>query len=174
MRHAFDKDGYFEWLVRQIDGYSYEHSEMFAVLKYLNQIAFEETHPLDKNRILDCIEMRREYDDEASERSVKRRSVTVLEVLVRLSIDIETDITGVPGDEAPEIWFWQFVENLGLDEESTYEDCVSIVSSWLSGHISASGNGSPFVLHHRSGIDMRTKDVWNAAMMYVNEKIRYW
>lgn len=182
MRHdKFDWSGYFEWLVEAID--DGEHDDMLPVLSYLwkKEFIWENLNDLDRNRAMDGALLREEYADEYDcyiEEEDLEEPCSVLEMFVRLAIDIENNVTGVPGEERPDIWFWRFLENLGIDDRCTgrgyskaYLD--QAIDTWLSGNISKSGKRSPFRTHSRS-IDMREKDIWMQAMAMVNDTIRYW
>lgn len=177
----FDWSGYFEWLVEQVnDG---EHDDMLPVLSYLykKEFKWENLHRLDSNRAIDGIQMREEYADEFNtpfKDEDKEEPCSVLEMLVRLCINIEAYVTGVPGEERPDIWFWEFLDNLGIDRrcegrgyDKHYLD--QIIDRWLEGKITKHGKHSPFPVRHGGG-DMREKDIWMSAMAYVNERMRYY
>jgi len=180
MRHdRFDWSGYFEWLVNQID--DGEHEDFLPVLSFLWKKEFRWHNALDRGRAADGIKLREEYADEYDiywDEEVEEEPCSVLEMLIRLCLDIENNVTGVPGEERPDIWFWEFLENLGIDERCTgrgydkgyLDHCID---TWLRGNISTNGKHSPFPIHRR-GVNQKHKDMWMQAMAYVNERMRYW
>ena len=181
MRYGFDWAGYFDWLVEAVRGNDEEHVDMIPILDYLYDKRFEWEHPLDRNRVADALLMRRDYADETGSpypADVKKKDCSVLEVLVRLAMDIENHITGDPENPQPEIWFWQWLENLGIDERCCGEGyderyLEQQIDNWMEGNITSRGKGGPFRLRHPSG-DMRNKDMWGQCMAYINEVERYW
>lgn len=130
MRHdKFDWSGYFEWLVDLVD--DGEHDDMLPVLSYLWKKEFDYSNlkPLDKNRASDGIALREHYAENYNckiTRADLEEPCSVLECLVRLSIDIEAHVTGIPGEERPDIWFWKFSKTSGstngVKEEDTTKD----------------------------------------------------
>lgn len=182
MRHdKFDWSGYFEWLVSFTD--DREHEDMLPVLSYLWRKEFDWSglNSLDRNRAMDGVQQREEYAEEFNciiKEEDLEEPCTLLEMFVRLSRDIENNVTGVPGKERPDIWFWRFLKNLGIDERCTgkgyskhYLD--QVVDKWLKGGITKHGKNSPFPVRYCDG-DMRQKDIWMCAMAYVNDVMRYW
>lgn len=177
----FDWSGYFDWLVEQVnDG---DHDDMFPVLLYLHKKEFDWSRlkSKDENRASDAVLLRIRYADEYDlpcDDEDLDVPPSVLEVLVRLAIDLESNVMGIPGEERPDIWFWEWLENLEIDERCTgkgfdkgYLD--NRIDTWLKGDISRTGKRSPFPLYH-SHVNQKSKDIWSQCMAYVNEKIRYW
>lgn len=177
----FDWSGYFEWLVDWID--DGEHDDMLPVLSYLHKKDFDWSRlkKIDENRASDAVLLRVRYADEFDllcEDEDLDEEPSVLEVLVRLAIDLEYNITGYPGEERPDIWFWEWLENLEIDGRCTGKGFSKSylddkIDTWLSGDISWTGKRSPFPLHH-SHVNQKSKDIWGQLMAYVNERIRYW
>ena len=175
----FDWSGYFEWLVGIID--DGEHDDMLPVLSYLWKKEFVWSNGMDANRAKKGIDLREEYADIYECRFTcddRKEPCSVLEMLVRLAMDVENNVVGVPGEERPDIWFWEWLENLKIDDRCTgrgyskdyHDQCID---NWLDGNISRSGKRSPFPLKH-SRANQRDKDIWMQCMAYVNEKMRYW
>lgn len=182
MRHdKFDWSGYFEWLVDIVD--DGEHDDMLPVLSYLWKKEFDYSNlkPLDKNRASDGIALREHYAEDYNCKITEEdleEPCSVLECLVRLAVDIENHVTGIPGEERPDIWFWKFLENLGIDErcegrgyDKGYLD--QCIDTWLDGDISKHGRRSPFRCKNPN-VDMKKKDIWMQAMAMVNDRMRYW
>lgn len=183
MRHEymFDWSGYFEWLVEIVRGEDEEYVDLIPVLDFLFDRRFEWHNTLDRNRVADALLLRRDYAKEegcAYPADSKEKECSVFEVLVRLAVDVDDHITGDPEDPHPEIWFWKWLENLGIDDRCTGEGydeeyLEQQISRWLKGDFSSLGKGSPFRLHHRAG-DQRKKDMWGQCMAYISEVEHYW
>lgn len=97
---------------------------------------------------------------------------TVLEMLVGLSVRLETDLMGEPGNDHPERWFWDMINNLGLssntddhyDQQITWDN----VGRWMSRNYRPDGYGGLFPLHHPP-MDQRRVPIWDQMSMYINE-----
>lgn len=80
--------------------------------------------------------------------NVYDRDVSVLEVLIALSIRIERDIMGEPGNYQDDRWFWIMIDNLGLNSctnDDFDEEIVDyILSKWLDRRFSYDGTGGIF------------------------------
>lgn len=177
---AFDWAGYFEWLVEIIHGMDDDHEDMLPVLDYLFDKRFEWINELDANRASDGKKLRRDYAEEFDQEytyEVADEDCSVLEMLVRLAMDVEDHITGDPDDPRPWIWFWEWLHNLGIDERCSGEGFSEKyidqqIDRWLDGKGTRRGRGTPFPLHHFAG-DQRSKDIWQQCMAYINEKEAY-
>ena len=178
---VFDWREYFKWLVNKVRGYDEDYVDFLPVLVYLNEKEYIWNNKLDENRATDGKLLREEYAYEMGEfceDEDRDKPCSVLEVLVGLAVHVETHITGIPGEDHPENWFWDWLENLGIDDKCTgkgydkgYLD--QQIDGWLSNDINKRGEGGPFPLRHTAG-DQSRKDMWMQAMAYVNEKMRYW
>lgn len=177
----FDWPGYFQWLVQKVKGYEEDYADFLPVLLFLHKKEYTYTNRLDANRATDGKLLRNHYADEMGE-FLEDEDLdvppTVLEVLIGLAVHVESHITGIPGEDHPETWFWEWLENLGIDERCTgrgYDKRFldQQIDAWLNGDITKRGEGSPFPLRHTAG-DQRSKDMWMQCMAYVNEKMRYW
>ena len=91
------------------------------------------------------------------------------------NLAVEDDVCGEPGEEDPGRWFWEWLENLGIDERCAgrgyskdyLDQCID---DWLEGDITKNGKRSPFPVK-RKGVDIRKKTLWMQCMAYVNEHI---
>ena len=177
MRYGeFDWFGYFEWLVNTVD--IGEHEDMLPVLSYLFKKDYIWYKDLDGTQAMNGVALRKKYANEFCpeiDGDFKSKPCSVLEILVALSLAVEDDICGEPGEEDPGRWFWEWLENLGIDERCTgkgyskdyLDQCID---DWLEGDITKNGKRSPFPVK-RKGVDIRKKTLWMQCMAYVNEHI---
>ena len=173
------KNEYFLWLLSIIE-YRRINTRMYGrLLSYLFNREFTWVVSHDSNRALDAINLRYEFlndygdfDPEVTT-SLDDKPCSVLEVLVKLAIDWEHEITYDfhKGDRSNR-WFWVMVDNLGLLEypDSHFDEDIvdEIVSVWLDRRFEKNGIGSPFPV--KSGIrDQRGIEIWLQLQDFVLE-----
>lgn len=133
--------------------------------------------PMDANRHSDGFHLRLDFADDNGyvipvTGDDKIYSCTVLEVLLALSIRIDSEITGEPGLVYPEKWFWTMINNLGLavyDDDNFDKTAVdNILDKWLTRKFAKSGVGSPFPLRHPFD-DQRKVELWQQMQNYITE-----
>lgn len=105
-----------------------------------------------------------EYNDEPC---------SVLEMMAALSIRIEQDIMGEPGNDHVEQWFWEMLRNLRLleeDDQSVDEYCVmKKLNTWMNRDYRANGDGGLFPLKDPYR-DQRSVPIWDQMAAYLNER----
>lgn len=169
-------DNYHAWMcdLMGIDLPEYRNYQL--LLDKLDRREFYFSNYLDKNRELDGHFLRDEYMDACGYRAGREGTSSVLEVLVALSIRIETEITGDLGNDHVERWFWVMIKNLGLDiyTDSNYEpdEVDDILDIWLDRKYKKNGKGSIF-LTTKTDIDFREIDIWYQMQLYLDENWQY-
>ena len=157
-----------------------EHRHYSYLLHDLSDKEFVWSVDLDKNRYMDAIDLRRDFlferyedDEDIYEDLYRRYSVNCLEVLTAFSRRIETDITGEPGNEEYEKWFWIMISNLGLDRYDDYHYNVKkvneILDIWLTRRFNSNGKDGIFPIQN-SAFDQREIDMWHQMNNYLVEK----
>lgn len=168
---------YFNYLTGQISMGVIRHQNLLA---YLFDTPFTWSYkiPTDANRAKDGMLLRDRYANETGDfllYSDRSEPCSVLEMLVALSIRIEEDIMAEPGDERPEKWFWEMIENLGLysaKDKDYREDLVQgIVDTWLKRKYRDDGRGGLFPLKHPTK-DQRLTSIWDQMNFYLNEQLK--
>lgn len=96
---------YFGWLRRQV--YTPEGTDYMDLFAHLHHKEFVWIIPNDDNRVVDALDLRREFLGEAHQ--ISRHGVSVLEVLVSLSRRLEFQAQGKAAR-----WAWTLLENLEL------------------------------------------------------------
>ena len=176
---SFNWRGYSEWLCESV-GFPNDGSYS-KLAKFLLDDDFTWLIPLDENRAVDGIELRYLYarisgvnDASIVQKTEDTKACSVLEMLVALSRRIERDITGTPGDDHPERWFWEFMHNLGIDDQNNdaFDDnyITMVIDTWLMRRFRRNGLGSPFPLDEPFG-DQRRKEIWVQMQSYLNEHL---
>lgn len=127
------------------------------------------------NRAEDGIALRHLYFSETYERaplSEHGRYCTMIELLVGLSIRMETDLMGEPGSDYPSKWFWLMLDNLGIgymdNAHFDRERLTENVYTFLNHDFGPNGEGSLFPLKEWAG-DQRDMTIWDQANRYMIE-----
>ena len=169
---------YFDWLVDQIGGQ--HHFRYKELLSYLFDYEFTWSYkiPTDANRAKDGQYLRTVYANETHDyltHTDAKEPCNVLEMLVALAIRIENDITGEPGNDHPERWFWEMIKNLGIyhmtDGRCRYDTINRSLDRWMDRSYNADGGGGLFPLR-RTKRDQRLVPIWDQMNEYLNEE--YW
>lgn len=163
---------YFDWLlervcierlrpVNKIKHYSF-------LFQQLMNTPFQVILDRDRNRISDGMDLRSEYGI-----AFYDRKCSVLEVLVALSIRIETEYLGEPGNEHPEEIFWEFLDNLDLtwyiNRRYDEQKVGDILNRWMDRRFYSNGVGSICPRKDRRGFvrDERDVELWDQVIGYI-------
>lgn len=176
---------YFEWLIGIVDdpGIRKSYKEL---LWYLFEKEYVWHVELDENRAADGVDIRSEYIsekglfDEPVAMDLEIRPCSLLEMLIAFAARIERDVTGEPGNDHPEKWFWMFIENLGLKDASdsnwrkvpVREHVRDQVEMFLERDISYNGEGGLFPLR-RPPEDQKKVQLWTQMQSYLNENYSF-
>ena len=169
---------YFKYLLAKIP------YKAVNVEDYSNLLTFLFTHEFvwckqtetDANRADDGIRLRLLYFQDEKRISAKgdmRLPCNVLEMMVALSIRIDSDIMGEAGEKANAgKWFWEMIANLGLADmtNSMYDEgkVISIIKTWLGRAYKRNGSGGAFPLK-RTRVDQRKVPIWDQMGEYLVE-----
>ena len=171
-----NENEYFDWLVERIGGQ--RHYKLLLSYLYDTPFRWSPKIPTDANRAGDGKYLRTQYANETGDYisySDAKEPCRVLEMLIALSIRIENDITGEPGDDHPERWFWEMIKNLGIyrfnDSQFSEANVEAALSMWMDRKISRTGSGGLFPLTKTSK-DQRLVPIWDQMNEYLNEQ--YW
>lgn len=171
-----NKGEYFDYLIDKVG----ERGKHRLLLSFLFDSEFTWSYkvPTDANRAKDGTFLRSRYANETGDfllYSDRQEPCNVLEMLVALSIRIEEDIMGDPGNDHPEKWFWEMIKNLGLypaTDNVFSEDLVGkVVRIWLTRSYEANGLGGLFPLQNPKK-DQRLVSIWDQMNFYLNEKLK--
>lgn len=169
------KQDYLSFLTGLVD--DGKHIHYSKLLWYLFNIEYRwDPSPktrLDANRAADGADLRRLYFEHTGYRSEREgEPCCVLEMMVALSLRVEENIMGDPGDYHLGRWFWEMVENLKLDilndENFDQNDASYKVGNWMSRNYSPDGEGSMFPLKEYSK-DQRKMTLWDQMGAYLVE-----
>ena len=123
----------------------------------------------DANRAADGLAIRKLYLSDADD----TKPCSVLEMLTALSFRIERDITGEPGNDHPEHWFWEMLDNLGLleytDDHYDEDEVDTTLDIWMNREYRMDGRGGLFPVRYAL-YDMRDLPIWEQFALYLNEK----
>lgn len=178
-------DEYRDWLLDKVGFKDYEllklpgreHSCYYPwnyelLMRKLHDIDFKWFLERDENRMKDGLALRYDFFDENEVDGGFIRPCSVLEMLVGLSLRLECDYIGDPGDPHPVDIFWQMICNLGLgnyfDTRFDSGRVEKIVDIWMSRRYDYDGKGGIFPLKGDT-FDSREEEIWKLAMAYITE-----
>lgn len=75
---------------------------------------------------------------------------------------------GEPGNDHPERWFWEMIDNLGLRNYSE-QSVIDNVGKWMARDYDKDGRGGIFPLN-RPLRNQRTVPIWEQAGSYMCER----
>lgn len=166
---------YFEWLRDVIHMYEPAYEHYSALIKMMYDLEYHYTLQVDDDRSVDGKTLRNIYARETGDKYIHywNGSCSVLEMLVALSVRADKDITGVPDNDGSFVWFWTFVENLGLmeyDDSHFDPDAVcQIIDDWMERRYQKNGFGGLFPVQNESGRDQRNLSTWQQLCQYIME-----
>lgn len=167
-------DDYLQWLIWRC---GLEHEKHYGRLfEALHDIPFIYCMDRDENREIDGMDLREQYEIPDCSNAVAEdfyaQKCSVMEMLVALSIRVDDDIVGDPGEEHPEDFFMEMIRNLGLDRFKQNRcrrgDVDRIVDRWMKRDFGPDGAGSPFPIHDDPR-DQRDLEIWDQVNSYINE-----
>lgn len=179
-----DLDGwhqYIEWVcVGQLKMDAKEFSKYNALIHTLVKIPFTYIHPMDENRLVDGLSLRKEYEHvteaDLSLEPNYLEQVSVFEVIAALAIRCENAIMrDVTIGDRTKVWFFEMLQNLDIlkwdFEHLQYEytdDICQKVNRWMKREIEKDGTGGLFPLKHPH-TNQKNEQLWNQMMAYCRE-----
>lgn len=165
---------YHDWMLDKMQANLPEHRNHSLLLSQLDNTSFVVVNPYDENRELDAHFLRQQFlrEENIDERCIWGERASVLEVLVAMSIRIETEITGEVDNDHLERWFWVILENLGLNmyDDDRYDRAKinGILDIWMSRKYKKDGKNGAFPLR-KTSLDQREIDLWYQMQLYLTE-----
>lgn len=164
---------YYPWLVTKLGSRRMKYKKL---LKELHNEDFLSTVPLDQNREVDGVNLRRDFADETGidmeflNLYNRDHNASVLEVMVALSARIENIMADDETDKSDR-WFWSMVLSMGLDKYTDdnfdVKKVKAAIQKLINRDYSADGKGGLFYIPGFKG-DLREKELWYQAMAYLN------
>jgi hypothetical protein len=170
---------YFTWLYSQVDSVEISNPSRtyWRMLRQLYTKEFVWSIPNDDNRAEDGKDLRREFINEEGLDDIDQAwldlGCSMLELLIGLSRRLSFQ-----DDGEPRSWFWQLIENLGLEryndnalirEEEIYEILDEILNEVIRRTYKRNGSGGLFPLK-RATEDQREVELWYQLSAYLLEK----
>lgn len=171
---------YFDWMCRLVcNDKRVKKLSYRKLLSYLDTIDFTYIIPMDGNRAEDGVELRYRF---GYDRGIEHAAIasylddhesSVLEMMIALALRCEESIMDNPeyGNRTGQ-WFWDMIENLGLDrmtdnnfDEDYVDDKIDI---FLNRDYEYNGAGGLFTVK-KPYSDMRTVEIWYQMCWHLNE-----
>lgn len=168
---------YFCWLCETVcvDG-RYTDNAYWMLAKNLWNTDFRWSLDMDENRAADGKGFRYRYECEGGT-DTYNGPCTVLEVLVALADRMDTCMDELDGECRIPMYFWEMIENLGLEEFDDQffiqggdddGEIDYILERWLNRDYSYDGNGGIFPLKNPKE-DQRNVELWYQMNAYLME-----
>lgn len=168
---------YYEWLIEKVNCPKAENYTM--LLRDLHDIPFSWSVPMDRNRALDGIELRKRYLDDVnaspyrySEVELMEFPCSFLEMMIAMAERFCLDVVGEHFKNTKE-YFWLMIENLGLndstDDNYDPEYVRQHVDNMIFRKYSYSGSGGLFPLESPTR-DQRKVDLWYQLCEWFEER----
>lgn len=169
-------DRYFEWMYDLICGERYSSEISYRkLLMQLHSTEFRFSIPLDENRAKDGISLRRTFalcQDQRDLSLYLEGPCSVLEMMLALSIRMES-IASDPdiGDRTGQ-WFWGMIVNLGLGSMTDGRYDKQLVENELEAFLNRdylpNGKGGLFTVRNTNA-DLRDLEIWTQMNWYLDD-----
>lgn len=171
---------YFDWIYSTATSGIDIRPSYTKLFRKLFSTPFNYILAMDGNRYDDGIDLRyrfgyeRGYSEMLIANYLDDRPCSVLEMMFALALRCEEHIMANPeiGNRVS-IWFWDMIKSLGADAywNSKYseKDVNYILERFLNRQYDKNGRGGLFTINKKR-YDMRTTEIWEQAMWYLNEK----
>lgn len=159
---------YFFWLYQKIERRQDNGSRELASL--LHSVVFNPVVPNDDNRAQDGITLRERFCLEHGLPCDNQipGPCTMLEMLIGLSCKADDNLTSDPGQYNIQRWFWEMVDNLGLETFNERRN-MAILDTFNARRYSPNGQGGLFPLR-KAPHDQRKVEIWYQFMSYIDER----
>lgn len=167
-------DEYLDWLTKHVSvQYGIRNDKTYdELLRIMYNKEFVWIILNDDNRVVDGIDVRREFLDSGTSRlkaGEVENGASFLEVVIGLSKRLAFDADG-----EPESWAWQLIDNLGLINmsdpltEDDRDKIDGVMDTVIWRRYRRDGWGGFFPLIHTPN-DQRAVELWYQMMEYINE-----
>lgn len=176
------KQQYYDWISSLAIPDGFAREQYSQLLNALHHISFHFTLPLDENRKVDGMHLRRRfaYEKGYSIDYIKvhlyNNECSMLEMMVALALRVEENIMNdyTKGNRLS-VWFSDMICNLKLDCMDNSQFDISYVESridiLLNHKYEPTGEGSLFSLN-RPGVDIRNVEIWYQMMWYMDSILK--
>lgn len=165
-------EDYYRWLIGLLND-EYIAESYQKLMADMFETEFVWTVAYDSNRAADGAHLRRLYFRETGESVDMDTGCSVLEMFIALCRRCEEELMYNPDEPyGTSYWFWEIIENMGLDTYDDYgydRDAVdTILERFLMRDYEKNGFGGPFYVQN-SMCDFRDKDLWWQLNSYLEE-----
>jgi hypothetical protein len=166
---------YFEWLLHWVCDSNHPKDQYWSLLEHLFLREYTYTLIMDNNRERDGLSLRDMYNKTARKKDIlssveMSTPCSVLEVLIALSMRIESDILANDVGGRTSVWFWTMMENMDLHvmDGRRYDSYYinNVIDKFLDRKYGPEGQGGPFYIPYTTK-DLRTVELWYQAMWYI-------
>lgn len=168
------EETYFVWLYSQVGEVEVADPARtyWRLLKKLHSTEFLWLLPRDDNRAADGRELRYEFMHDEGLEDIDpdwmELGCSMLELLIGLSRRLSFE-----GDGEPDSWFWELIENLGLEKYNDHTEMIDqeidfVLKDVIFRTYRRSGKGGLFPLR-KANKDQRNVEIWTQLNAYLRE-----
>lgn len=168
---------YFDWLYYKVTkSLGRKKNSYRKLLSFLHTIDFRHSVDYDENRAYDGTNLRWYYVDDGGDDAILQweSECTVLEMLIALSLQVESIMESPDVDNSKCSWFWLMIENLDLKRitDKNYDKgyILERVDMFLDREYEPDGNGNIFYIVDCPD-DLRQVEIWNQMCWYIDSII---
>lgn len=154
-------------------------TRMSKMLKLLHSIPFRYMIKMDRNRVANAVYYRNQWMSDHSvaldvpDNFIMDGSCSVLELLFTFALKIDREYTSEDFIDHPEIFFWEFIENLNFNRQSNSnfdEKYVrGVIDAFITRSYDADGRyGNIFIIDDPE-YDLRELQLWDQMQIYLTE-----
>ena len=145
------------------------HARYKSVIDLLSRLDFTYLLELDENRARDGLNIREEFYGYSFSPSGASSVLEVLIGLARHGADLLYDPNQDPDEELC-LFFWEMIDNLGLNPNKSDRAMRHIIQTWLDRGFDPDGVGSPFPLGV-SEKDQCEVEIWYQLQSYILQRL---
>ena len=169
-----NQENYISWLIRKIAGRDAKRGSYIKLMMHLYSRDFYSPIPLDENRSLDGISLRKKFDNEFGTNlyfELRNKPCSILELMVSLAEKVEVNFFGTMNFDDGIDFFWTMIVNLSLDrmDDICYDEVYvnGVIDRFLSRNYGPNGEGSLFLYFGNCNFDICNAEIWVQLQQYL-------
>lgn len=154
-------------------------TRMSKMLKLLHSIPFRYMIKMDRNRVANAVYYRNQWMSDHSvvldvpDNFIMDGSCSILELLFTFALKIDREYTSEDFIDHPEIFFWEFIENLNLNRQlnSNFDEKYvrGVIDTFITRSYEADGRHGNIFIINDPDYDLRELQLWDQMQIYLTE-----
>lgn len=165
-------EDYYDYLLERAGLYEKEKLDYSNLFHEMHATPFQWGVPMDDNRAIDGMALRKNYTEETGEIVENLGPCTFLEMLVGLAVRCEVDVMHDGYEDHTSVWFWAMLDNSGLSDYDNSKWNATKVDATIHKIIyrkyKENGQGGLFPLKNPVN-DQRKVEIWYQLHGWLHE-----